>query len=314
MKKNYSVPALLLILLTSIFLTNCVQPNQQDKQAEPATQTDTVLQQPIAPAPDTIVSRPQRKAPDSVGYHFVKTRKWLKANDSIFNDLEKRALILAVNRIDSASLRTLDSALMPDDLSGDIEHYFPFPFTVPGLKDIKKVIFFSYPAQAFGAYEQGELVYAGPTNMGRKKDTTPTGLFFTNWKAEETTSTFNDEWELKWNFNIENKLGVGWHQYAMPGYPASHSCLRLLEKDARYLYDWADQWIVDKANNTEKVLAQGTPVVVFGSYPFGRAKPWRKLARDPDALTITPEQLQAIADEYLAEIKKQQDRRAAQNK
>jgi hypothetical protein len=39
--------------------------------------------------------------------------------------------------------------------------------------------------------------------------------FFTNWKAEETTS--DDEWDLRWNFNIENKLGVGWHQYSLQG-------------------------------------------------------------------------------------------------
>jgi hypothetical protein len=29
--------------------------------------------------------------------------------------------------------------------------------------------------------------------MGSEKHKTPTGLFFTNWKAEETTSTFDDE-------------------------------------------------------------------------------------------------------------------------
>jgi hypothetical protein len=33
--------------------------------------------------------------------------------------------------------------------------------------------------------------------------------FFTNWKAEETTSTFDDEWDLRWNFNIENKVWDG---------------------------------------------------------------------------------------------------------
>jgi hypothetical protein len=54
--------------------------------------------------------------------------------------------------------------------------------------------------------------------MGREKDQTPTGLFFTNWKAEETTSTFNDEW-VKMNYNIIN--WVGFHQYSLPGYPAS---------------------------------------------------------------------------------------------
>jgi hypothetical protein len=44
--------------------------------------------------------------------------------------------------------------------------------------------------------------------------------------------------DLRWNFNIENKLGVGWH--SLPGYPASHSCLRL--EDAKLLYEWADEW------------------------------------------------------------------------
>jgi hypothetical protein len=45
-------------------------------------------------------------------------------------------------------------------------------------------------------------------------------VFFFELEAEETTSTFDDEWDLRWNFNIENKLGVGWHQYSLPGYPA----------------------------------------------------------------------------------------------
>jgi hypothetical protein len=66
--------------------------------------------------------------------------------------------------------------------------------------------------------------------MGREKIKLQLVCFFTNWKAEETTSTFNDE-GLKWNFNIANKLGVGFHQYSLPGYP-SHSCLRLQERDA----------------------------------------------------------------------------------
>ncbi len=86
-------------------------------------------------------------------------------------------------------------------------YYMPFPLDVPFLKDVRKIIFFSYPSQSFGAYEYGNLVYAGPTNMGRKKDPTPEGFYHANWKAEKTTSTFDDEWELKWNFNVENKEG-----------------------------------------------------------------------------------------------------------
>jgi hypothetical protein len=43
--------------------------------------------------------------------------------------------------------------------------------------------------------------------------------------------------------------------------------MRLQEKDARYLYEWADQWILRGEN---KVLVKGTPVIVFGSYNFIR--------------------------------------------
>jgi hypothetical protein len=74
------------------------------------------------------------------------------------------------------------------------------------LKEVNKVILFSYPSQTFAAYENGQLVRTGPTNMGREKIKLQLVCFFTNWKAEETTSTFNDEWDLKWNFNIANKL------------------------------------------------------------------------------------------------------------
>jgi hypothetical protein len=57
------------------------------------------------------------------------------------------------------------------------------------------IILFSYPSQTFAAYENGQLVRTGPTNMGREKIKLQLVCFFTNWKAEETTSTFNDEWD-----------------------------------------------------------------------------------------------------------------------
>jgi hypothetical protein len=57
----------------------------------------------------------------------------------------------------------------------------------------------------------------------------------------KTTSTFDDEWDLRWNFNIENKLGVGWHQYSLPGIQP-HLLLETSGKDAKLLYEWADEW------------------------------------------------------------------------
>ncbi|WP_281228872.1 L,D-transpeptidase [Flavobacterium aquiphilum] len=243
-----------------------------------------------------------RKAPKNISFHFEDTKQWLSENP-INKQLQ---IVLAVNRMDKSHLTKKDSILIPGDLSGDIEFYLPFPLEVPYLIPVKKIVFFSYPTQTFAAYENGELIHTGPTNMGRKLAQTPTGLFFTNWKAERTTSTFNDEWDLRWNFNIANKAGVGWHQYDLPGYPASHSCLRLLEKDAKYLYKWADQWILKDDQN---ILVKGTPVIVFGKYDFDAPKPWLQLTENPKALDISPSEIEKITSPYLDDILTEQEKR-----
>ncbi|KFF15954.1 L,D-transpeptidase [Flavobacterium hydatis] len=249
-----------------------------------------------------------RKKPTAISYHIENRKDWLKANTT--NDTQL-GILAALNRTDKANFAKMDSIIVPSDLNEKIENYLPFPLTVPFLRDVDKIIFFSYPSQTFAAYEKGQLVYTGQTNMGRKKDPTPTGLFYTNWKAEKTTSTFNDEWELRWNFNIENKKGVGFHQYALPGYPASHSCLRLQEKDARYLYDWADQWVLaDKEN----IKVKGTPVIVFGSYDFDGKKPWLQLVKDPLALEISKEEIEKETTPFLDKIlTEQKNKEAYQN-
>jgi hypothetical protein len=255
------------------------------------------------------VVRPERKMPErkSLTYRF------LSGKDSSLKNYSGAELdaILLLNRCDVANLKKKDTVVVPVEFAGDIMQYSPFPFRVDALKDVKKIVFFSYPAQVFAAYEYGYLAHTGPTNMGREKDKTPTGLFFANWKAEETTSTFNDEWELKWNFNIENKLGVGWHQYELPGYPVSHSCLRMLERDAKTMYEWADQWDLE---GTDNVKAQGTPVIVFGAYPFGSQRPWYALVADPKALDITEEALATEVQPHVQKILDEQAKREALGK
>ena len=248
--------------------------------------------------------QPVRVQPKTITYQIANAKQWLLTDTT--GDSSKLQIAMAVNRTDKASFATMDSVVIPTDMSGDIAYYLPFPLSVPYLSDINKIIFFSYPTQTFATYENGVLMYTGPTNMGRKKDPTPTGLFFANWKAEKTISTVNDEWELRWNFNIANKDGVGWHQYSMPGYPASHSCLRLQEKDARYLYNWADQWVLD---GKETVLANGTPVIVFGSYNFDAPKPWLQLISNAHALDISAAEIQKQTSPFLDKIITEQTKR-----
>ena len=244
-----------------------------------------------------------RNEPKEVAFTFQKTKDWLLTDGTNQKALN---LVLAINRVDIVNLKKLDSIVVPTDFSGDLEYYMPFPLEINSLNEVNKIILFSYTTQAFATYEYGTLTHVGPTSMGREKDKTPTGLFFTNWKAEETISTFNDEWELKWNFNIENKLGVGFHEYELPGYPASHSCLRLLEKDAKMLYEFADQWELESA---EKVKLKGTPVIVFGSYDFKNPKIWNTLPQNAKALSISEAALETTISPFLQSILKEQTKR-----
>ena len=245
---------------------------------------------------------PTRLKPKAVSYTFEKTKEWLATTQ----DSSKIRLVLATNRTDKVNIVKMDSIIVPNDLNGDLAYYLPFPFKVAALNEVSKIIFFSYATQTFATYEYGDLIRTGPTNMGRKADKTPTGLFFTNWKAEKTTSTFNDEWDLKWNFNVENKLGVGWHQYELPGYPASHSCLRLSERDAKYLYDWADQWVL---LNDQTVKLKGTPVIVFGSYDFDAPKPWYQLVKNANTLNISESEIEKKVQPFLSKILSEQQKR-----
>lgn len=237
---------------------------------------------------------------------------WSIKNDSVrkvfkfkFSTTEL-STIVALNRIDEKNLKNADSLLVPSGFDDDFLAYSPFPYTIKKLEDVPKIAMFSYAIQAYGLYEYGELIKWGPTSLGSAVHKTPTGLFFTNWKGEEIQSTVDDEWILRWNFNIENEDGVGWHQYELPGYPASHSCLRLLEEDAKWLYDWADEWIL---KDTTTVLAKGTPVIVFGSYDFGEKSQINQLVQNGKAITVSEKELESLVANHLPEIEKEQKNR-----
>ncbi len=260
---------------------------------------------------DTIATKQPDAPQPAFRYHFLSMRNKNKAVRDSAQALVKAllpaelAIVLKLNRVDASSWKRLDTMVIPDRIDTNWMAYSVFPQSLPLLKDVRKMIFFAYYPEAFALYEAGRLTRWGPTNMGKKASPTPTGLFSCNWKALESTSTVDEDWKLKWNFNVWNKGGVGFHQYQLPGYPASHSCMRLLEEDARYIYDWADQWILRNG----QLAAQGTPVFIFGSYPFGKGKPWWKLVEDPAALNIPADTLNGLLQPQLDKILARQAQR-----
>lgn len=236
----------------------------------------------------------------------------LKNKDLVFAEFDKKYskeekhLILALNRLDFKNRWRADTLVIPNVLEKDFNVYSPFPKNVSSAKNINKLALFCYPIHAYALYEKGNLVKWGPTSMGKKKTPTKIGLGFTNWKKKIAISTSNSDWKLRWNFNIFNYLGIGWHQYDLPGFHASHSCIRLLEEDAFWMYSWADQWILSK--DRTQILAKGTPVIIFGEPNF-KNKPWLELLKSPKANDYTENEINDEIEPYLEEILKQQEAR-----
>lgn len=270
------------ILLAALFFSSCTE--KKEVIHTPERDTTTVKE----------IKKPEIK----IVYKIVKikSRHILSELTEKFGDTGMRQ-VLALNRLDTRHIVIGDSICVPDTLPDDSLYFSPFPRQISILDSVPKILIFSYRVQAFAAYENGKLIRWGPTSLGKRSTLTPLGLYFTNWKAKETISTVNDEWILPWAFNIDNFNGISIHQFELPGYPASHSCARLLEKDAEWIYYWANQWIL--TNDGENIRAYGTPVIIYGKYNFRSAPPWKYLPENPDTLKIDPTELSGYIKNYI---------------
>jgi hypothetical protein len=201
-------------------------------------------------------------------------------------DSAQQLTVLKLNRVDLAHARRRN-LIVPDSLLGELD-YAPFPAEVRELAEVPKFITVSRRVQAFAAYEYGRLVRWGPTSTGKAATPTDSGLFFTNWKSRTTISTEDPTWILDWYVNIIALKGVAFHQYELPGKPASHGCVRLLEQDARWIYGWAEQWVPGRGS---RVKVYGTPVLIFGDYAYGEPAPWLGLTTEDRHATVSSEEL-----------------------
>ena len=185
---------------------------------------------------------------------------------------DQLAVLEKLNRRDLAHLIRLDQMIVPAEWPLDELAYSPLPVEWPWAADKPKALIVDQPSQVFGAYEQGRLVRWGPVSSGRKETATPPGMYSLTWKSKSRVSTDNDQWILKWYFNFINSRGISFHQFDLPGLPASHACVRLLERDAKWLYEWGEQWVLTA--DRREVAMPGTPVVVLSTFDFDRPAPW----------------------------------------
>ncbi len=213
---------------------------------------------------------PVDSVPSDVTYHYYvvtdSTRLW--ARHLVYRKIggiQNKELIQILNRNTPLNyLHPGDTLIFPSVYNLDLRAYSPFPRHYPAAVDIDKLFIIDKTLQAFAGYEYGDLVRWGVVNTGAVNTDTPNGRFNYNWKSEYRVSSLSppDElWEMYWVFNFHEGRGIHTHQYYMPtGTASSHGCVRMMNADAKWVYDWAEEW-VKKGN---QLVEQGTMVLVIG--------------------------------------------------
>jgi len=284
---NLILPALTMFMLLGI---SCNR-NQADKKIDATDKNKTV---------DTIkkVEEPEPEPELVINYRIdsLATTALIDSFNTKYNT-KQREMIFAINRIDPTRVRAKTNLVIPDTLLEDINAYSPFPKNMEILNTIPKTVLIAQRIQAFALFENGKLVKWGPISSGKRTTPTPNGLHYGNYKAREKISTVDEAWKLPYYFNFMNFEGVGVHQYSLPGYPASHACVRLKMDDAQYIYDWAKQWELN--SNGQKIVKNGTPFMVFGEYDYKNEAPWLELVNDRLNNNLRDDEMDTLKD-YVA--------------
>jgi len=95
-------------------------------------------------------------------------------------------------------------------------------------------------SQAFEYFEDGEVLLAGPIASGKADAATPTGRFAVLSKDKDKVSSryTNEIGTQAWMpYSLQFHGNYFIHEGWLPGYPASHGCVRLGHYDARLLFE-----------------------------------------------------------------------------
>lgn len=176
----------------------------------------------------------------------------------LFDDPAERDLVMRVNRMNT-KLHTGIKIALPKSNDLDPLQYAPFPRQIESIG--KKSIHVSLQDQAFGAYNsEGTLEFWGPVSSAkgycpdiRRGCHTPTGSFAIYQKGGSGCSSSKypvGRGGAPMPYCMFFHKGFAFHGSPdVPGYNASHGCLRIFTSDARWL-------------NQEFTHGERTPVIV----------------------------------------------------
>ena len=182
----------------------------------------------------------------------------------LFPDPEKRDLVQRLNRTYN-DLWSGKIIAIPQDLKNATMYSLsPFP---TAIEDTEKQIIVDQDKLAWVAYENGKLIKWGPISSGRDKCSdsanscrTMTGIFhFFSKENEKCRSAVfpigRGGAEMPWCMYYHK--GFALHgSNDIPGYRASHGCVRMFKQDAY----WLNNSFVDTGNYENNIL--GTKVTI----------------------------------------------------
>lgn len=204
------------------------------------------------------------KNPDFYCLQVTSKDSWT----TLFPNQDTRDIVRRVNRI-NIRLRTGMILAVPKNLDRlSIYDVSPFPRYIEG--NAEKTIYISQEKLAWGAYdEEGELLWWGPISSGSPECTgviggcnTPTGDYRIVRKQDfDCISTAfprradGDNGGAEMPYCMHFFRGYALHgSEELPGYRASHGCIRMFTEDAR----WLNEEFVDLPGGAMK----GTRVVI----------------------------------------------------
>ena len=77
------------------------------------------------------------------------------------------------------------------------------------------------------------------------------------------------------------------------------TALSVLEVDARWLYQWSDEWVPGRGSEVKRY---GTPVLVMGDYDYAAPAPWLGLPANPRADQLDPSAVDSALAPHAATI------------
>lgn len=182
---------------------------------------------------------------DNAHYKCVRVRRG-QTWESMFPNQEKRDLVQRLNRKNTALISGMRLAVPRDFFKRHHMHHAPFVYAIEPMKH--RMILIDPKLHAWGAYNRrGQLVHWGPAALGK------------TWCADVGRGCRT----IRGEFTIYSRQGAGCrsHKYPLrkgggapmpycmhfykgfaihgsptvPGYHASHGCVRIFPRDAKWL-------------------------------------------------------------------------------